>query len=219
MDTSLFLNYSTHRKCFLCKEYIILEKQYDEIIFYKKNFNHIGCLQKKLETKKIGKLTSDEISNIIHELKKETEDHTYNIIIKNHLFKYLCLHYNVIMLPTYIFTKMEQIFTGTFRNMNKAIPPQHLLDMFQRRQYQLDKIYHKEKLDGNALINYDLAVLIGKYNNYLDWIERDRKEKTEIVSFLEEKKINISEVTGNIKNNRIQKEKEKIDLLDEDEEN
>lgn len=191
IDKSILLNYTTMRKCTECKEYIQLEKyikyekEEDEFLYYKEKLYHCGCLKKKLESKKIGKMSDEDIIILIDGLRDESYNHSMNVICRNHLYKYLMEHYDVIMLPTYIYTKMEQLFTGTYKNMTKPMKCEHILDMFQRRQSQLDKIYHKEKLDGISRINYDLAVLIGKYNNYLEWIEKSKTEVVKTEAFIE----------------------------------
>jgi hypothetical protein len=105
---------------------------------------------------------------------------------------------------------MEQIFKGEYKNMSSPIPPEHILDMFQRRQGYLDKIYHKEKMDGVSRINYDLAVLISKYNGYLEWIEKSNKEEVSTIALVEKRKINISNIPT-------RKETKFIDLLDGEE--
>lgn len=183
MDKSILLNYTTMRKCFLCKDYLTLETS-QEYIYYKDKLYHISCLKIKLNNKKVGKLSEDEINKLIDGLKEESESRAWNLMIKNHLYKFLMEKYNVIMLPTHIYTKMEQIFTGEYKNMTKPIKPEHLLDMWQRKQSYLDKIWHKEKLDGVSLINYNLQVLISKYNDYLLWIEKTKSdnEKSQIKS-------------------------------------
>ncbi len=197
IDKSILLNYTTMRKCTECKEYIQLEKfiKYekveDEFIYYKDKLYHCECLKKKLKNKKIGKMSDEDIVILIDGLRDESYNHSINLVIKNHLYKYLMDHYNVVMLPTYIYTKMEQIFTGSFRGMNKAIPVNDLFDMFIRKQHFLDNIYHKEKLDGVARINYDTQVLVSKYNDYVNWKEKSRIEKSQEILKMEDKKQDI----------------------------
>ncbi len=191
IDKSILLNYTTIRKCTECKEYIQLEKfiKYekveDEFIYYKDKLFHCGCLKKKLKSKKIGRMSDEDIIVLIDGLRDESYNHAMDVLVRNHLYKYLMDHYDVIMLPTYIYTKMEQLFTGTYKNMTRPMKASHILDMFQRKQSQLDKIYHKEKLDGISRINYDLAVLIGKYNNYLEWIEKSKTDVVKTEEFIE----------------------------------
>lgn len=215
MNKTILLNFKTMRKCFQCKEFITLEESFDSVIYYKNNFFHEKCLREKLCNKKVGKLCKDDCDNLLNQLREDTINKLENIIYKNHLYKYLMQHYDVVMFPNYIYQKLEKIFIGEYKNMSRNIPPAHLLDMFQRKMEYLDKLYHKEKLDGVARVNYDLAVLIGKYNGYLEFIEREKQEIVETVEFLKKKKINISTISR--KENKINNNSD-VDLLESDEE-
>jgi hypothetical protein len=176
----------------------------------------MGCLGHKLTTKKIGRVSEEETNELINGLKEETEKHAFELMIKNHLYKYLQSHYEVVSLPTYIYQKMEDIFNGNWKDMSQPIPACHLLDMFLRRQSDLDKIYHKSKLDGVARINYDLAVLIGKYKGYLDWLGKSRQETEQTAKYVEttqKKNINFDDLSKQAK-----KTEPKKDLFEDEEE-
>jgi hypothetical protein len=115
------------------------------------------------------------------------------------------------MLPTYVYQKMEGIFNGTWKDMSCPIPPEHLLDMFQRKQDWLNKIYHKDNIDGIGRINYDLSVLIGKYRSYLDWLgKKEIENKQAQNSSIVNERLTEVVATNNIKKNE-------IDIFDEDE--
>ena len=54
--------------------------------------------------------------------------------------------------------------------------------MWCRKSQYLNKIYINniskgKKINGIALVNYDLAVLMSKYDDYLKWIEKNKSEK------------------------------------------
>lgn len=194
MDKNLLLHYKTMRKCFHCKEFISLEDEYDGVIYYLKNLYHIDCLKRKLVNgKKMGK-TEEEFSEIILEFLDSSRIHMDNIIYKNHLYKYLMDKYNTVMLSHNIYTKFEEIFTGNFKNMNKPIPPEHILDMWLRQQKFLDGIWTKNKLSGSEKINYDMSVLVNKYNSYLEWIEKGKTKLSEVRLFNQTEKINIENI-------------------------
>src|SRR6202142_106017 len=129
MDKSILLNYTTMRKCVVCKCYVTLEKDEGLYSYYKEKLYHNSCLKSKLMGKKIGKLSDEEVEKLFIDLKEESEKHSWNIIVKNHFYKYLMDSYHLIILPTYIYQKMEQIFSGQYRNMTTPIPPYHLFDM------------------------------------------------------------------------------------------
>ena len=212
IDRSILLKYKTMRKCFSCKQFICLEEEWNsenKIIHYMKGVYHRECLKKEMLKSKRVKRNEGEVELEIDRLVRDSDLLLYGIVVKNHLYKFLYDSYSIVLLPNYIFVKLEEIFKGEFRGMTKKIPPEHLLEMFERQQKFLDNIYHKEKLNGVQRINYDLAVLIAKYPGFLDWKARETKEDSQIVAMVEKKKIDFSNVQ--------QKNENKFtDLLDEE---
>lgn len=171
----------TTRKCFHCKDYITLEKEYYNVAHYKDSFYHRICLIEVLKKKK--KLTDEEIEKILFSV--DSIKHTFNVIIKNNLYLWLMKEYDVVMLSNHIYTKFEQIFTGTFKNMAYPIPPEHLLDMWQRQIHVLKKMYHNPPIEGVNRINYDASVLISKYPSYLNWLSKSKIEAKQTEQYIE----------------------------------
>lgn len=212
IDKSILLKYKTMRKCFACKEFICLEDEWNDenkIIHYTKGVYHRECLKKEMLKSKRVKKTEDEVELEIDRLVKDSDLLLYGVVVKNHLYKYLYDSYSIVLLPNYIFVKLEEIFKGEYKNMSKKIPPEDILEMFERQQKFLDGIYHKESLNGVQRINYDLAVLIAKYPKFLDWKARESKDDSQIVAMVEKKKIDFSNVQQKNENNF-------TDLLDEE---
>lgn len=198
------------RKCHLCKEYITIEDEWDNIVHYScetKSNNgvyHLNCFVSLFNKNKFKK-ENRQLDEILNESEKEL----YNLVCKNHLYKWWAEKYDIILLPNYIFTKTEEIFKGVWKEMSKPIPPEHLLDMFIRQQNYLDKIYHKTELNGVARINYDLAVLIAKYPAYLKFLEREKQNEIQVINILDTKKIDFNNISK-------KKEVKQLDLLEEE---
>jgi hypothetical protein len=199
VDKSLLLNFKTMRKCQLCKEYVCIESDWDSILYSGKGAWHIECFRKDLLKKNKSKKSMNEIELLVNHIRDESQLILFNLVIKNHLYKYLAEHYRVILLPNYFFTKAEQIFTGEWKDMSRPIYPEHLLEMFIRQQGFLDRIYHKEKMDGTSRINYDLAVLISKYPKFLEWKEKTKIETKISMDRLEEEKSTLVPIKMNDK--------------------
>ena len=201
IDKSILLHYKTMRKCIVCREYITIEEEWvlGSIFHYKdgtktnQGIYHKKCLVGFLRKKKYKNvdIADESIFEEIEDKVKDSDLEIYNLVCKNHLYKYLMSHYDVVMFSSGIYTKMEQIFTGEWRNMSKPIPPHHLLEMFERQAKYLDGIYHKERLNGVQRIQYDLAVLIAKYNGFLDWKEKAKEQIESAQSFVDDKKPDI----------------------------
>ena len=63
--------------------------------------------------------------------------------------------------------------------MSFGIPPEHLLDMWKRKIDMLNGIASRNTTKGKSMnadqrINYDLSVLVNKYDSYLKWLEKQR---------------------------------------------
>jgi hypothetical protein len=90
--------------------------------------------------------------------------------------------------------------------------------MWQRKKQELDKLYNYnqqkgKELDRSSRINYDLAVLLSKYDSFLEW-----KEKEKVL----EQTINIDKAYDQISlpkinniNGHEQIDKEFADILDD----
>lgn len=205
------MGYTTSRKCQQCKENIILEKEMENVLYYGEGkMFHKVCLEKKLLSNKRRKFTKEDIEILISDSFEESVGKIENLIVKNHLYKYLMEHYEIVSFPNYIYTKLEEIFLGKYRDMRMPVPPHHILDMFLRQVDFLDNIYHKTKLNGVSRVNYDIAVLLAKYPTYLDWLGRKESEekKVEAYSLVDEKLTNLVSSSTY--------EREKIKVEDED---
>lgn len=220
------------RKCADCKkEFNIFEND-----FIKENgkYYEIDCYKNKLIKKglskeDVNKILSDLISiNRIEKeklIKKQKDIINKQIASKkreinrkdnlNNLINYFKEVYDVSVFPSYFYSKLAEINRGTFKGVSLGIPYEDLLDMFKRKQKDLNRIatnnYNKGKeITGLKRINYDIAILISKYDNYLSW--KNKKKLLEVENKIdnEEKiKINYSKLSNNINKN-----KEEIDISD-----
>ena len=108
----------------------------------------------------------------------------------------MCEKYEVTNIPKHIFIKLNSIYSGTFRGMNTSISPEELLDMWERKMSYLNKVADGNKTKGNEMnsaqrINYDLSILINKYDSYKKW-----KESQKILEYETASKINDNNLLG-----------------------
>ena len=71
----------------------------------------------------------------------------------------------------------EVITNGKLEGMTKPIPPEHMYDMWVQKSNYLDKLNMQniskgKKIEGYLRVNYDLSVIISKYDDYLKWLDR-----------------------------------------------
>jgi hypothetical protein len=188
MDKTILLNFSTMRKCGDCHKYITLEKELDNVAYKGKVLYHVDCLKKKMLSKKGSKLSVGDIDVLVEDLRLDGVSHVEELIYKRHLYGYLMQCYDVVDFSRRVYTKMEQIFLGNFKNMSKKIPPEHLLGMWQKQRIRsiLDKNFRA--LSHEDKFHYDLAIVIKEYPSYMEWLGKKITDDKKIAEqFTEEK--------------------------------
>jgi hypothetical protein len=130
---------------------------------------------------------------------------------RNILFDYLQNKYSITKMPKQLFIKLSNIFNGKLQGLNKPIPPEHMYDMWQRKSSYLDKVHASniikgKKMEGYIRLNYDLAIIISKYDDYLAWLDRQKslavdneklKENVEVTKVLYKQNIQPSKQDNN----------------------
>lgn len=183
-------------KCPHCKNEIVLED--DEVLYYgtekNKNFYHRDCLIDKMTSRKRGKLLPENIDSFVNEIIRETINMKNFVIDKERLERWIHEHYGIVVLPKYFIAKLEKIYDGFYEGITEPISPKDILDMWNRQvkygnlaKIRANNIRRGIKLDGIDLINYELAVLLNKYDSYKKWkrkvaMNKARRESHEILT-------------------------------------
>lgn len=174
------------RKCGCCGEVLNINKStIGELIYYEKKTYHKDCfanLCKESSSPTSRKRNKDKWANALKNIeliRQSSVEHFKPLIVKDSLFKFIVNNYHPSDIPTYLWMKFDSIFDGTYKNMGRCIPPNHLLDMWERKMPDLQKMHNKMELEGKELdpiqqVNYDLAVIVNKYDSYLRWLEKKR---------------------------------------------
>lgn len=212
------------RKCTRCKEYFDIFE--NDFIKEKNRFFDIECYKQKELKKGVSlEVIEEAIAVFLEQTKLEKAQREQELLqraenslrskqlennraeYKELFITYLKETYGMVELPKTIYSKIALINSGNFKNLNVAIPYEHLLDMFKRKQKYLTKIYMHNVSKGKEMtpsqrLNYDIAVIINKYDDYLNWLnkqkvlESNNETKKEIK--VDYSKLNIS--TKNTKN-------------------
>ena len=103
---------------------------------------------------------------------------------KKELYDFLQEKYRVTKLPKQFFIKMANIFNGKLKGLLKPIPPEHMYDMWIRKSNYLDKVNMNniskgKKIEGYLRLNYDLAIILSKYEDYLSWLDKQKALSSE----------------------------------------
>lgn len=215
------------RKCFICKR----EFDINEVDYLKdKNYIEAECYIDK-ELKK--GLSIDVIQEKIRVIKeamkieedlkreKELEKEKNKLLAKQNeaernknredFLSYLREEYDVSSFSKLFYIKLAEINNGTYKGMSEGISYEDLLFMFKRKQTYLNKVNDKNKsigklIKGISRINYDLAIIIGLYDEYKEW-----KRKKSILQ-------SSNEIAKEESNNTIQIDYSKINTIKSSEE-
>ena len=181
---------SIKRKCGCCGEYLYINKNnIDDAIYYDKKTYHSSCFINMCEKRSANKRVDISqkwkwIYNHIELIKNDTYSHLMNSIEKDEVFQFIKDAYDLTIVPTTVWQKLSNIYDGTFKGMSTGIPPSDLLDMWRRKIDMLNGIAKKNEVKGihmqpDQRLNYDLTILVNKYDSYLKWKEKQKILQTE----------------------------------------
>ena len=188
------------RKCSICKDPIYINDTNEDFFITLKNetksYTHTTCYIEKQTTKKRSPKTVEECQEYIEQCRQNTKVIEKKKSTKNELYEFLFDMYDISYFPQYFYIKMDSVYKGTMKNLNKPVPPEDLLDMWKQKRNYLDKVAEQNRKKGNEIsgvnrVNYDLAILLSKYDSYLKWKEQ---QKIAIAELDESKKRSIEKI-------------------------
>ena len=177
------------RLCCECKKKIEFDRgNYQQIIRFEKQYYHHDCFLNACErkSKKTNALPKwGKALDCIDTIKAETSQFLEREFCKDDIFKFIVTNYDIMVVPPNIFTKLEDIYNGRWKGLACCIPPEDMLDMWQRKMDYLIKVKMKnvtlgKEMDAAQQINYDISVLINKYDSYLKWKEQNKIIEQEV---------------------------------------
>lgn len=184
------------KKCSYCKNEINIREECSDIFIERpkntNNFYHKNCYIKKELSKKLNKKTEEEIKQYIEENNDMIQNYLMEMICKCDLNEFIKEMYQFNSVPTSVYTTLEEVYQGRYKGMNKPIQVSDLLDMWVQKKNYLLKVAEDNRRKGKDLngfiqFRYDLAILVNKYDKYLEFkrkqrlaIEEEQKRKEEI---------------------------------------
>ena len=203
------------RKCAICKSYIYIEKDINGFIIENNKYIHINCYIQNKSNLKRNAWTIEQCQNKINELKEKTQKEISNRTIRKKVTDWIFKTYEISFLPTYFYTKLDSVYNGTYKGLSKPVPPEDLLDMWQRKINYLNNVAINNKTNGKGMdnsgrVNYDLAIILNKYDSYLEWKKEQEIIKNDILKRANEEKnaVNYNNIISSSKE-YINKEKNK----------
>ena len=191
------MDIKTTRKCKFCHKQIVLEDK--KSVLFKKAYFHDDCFVTKLTTAK-RKAVSEEVAlEISRQLKILCEPIVKDIIIKNHLYKWLQQSYDVVVIPNYFFQKMEDVFQGNYKGLSEKISPEDVYYIWRKRKSEYDKTndYQRTRgkiIEGIGRLSYDLAIVVSQYDSYKKWKEKQKVDKKIIGELIGQEKIDYDKI-------------------------
>lgn len=194
---------SITRKCNLCKKDIDITDGNEDFFCTVSGvktkvtkYMHSECYIKYATNLKRNKKTIDECNDYIKKCKTENIEYERKDKEKIReykkrcaLYDYLFDFYGISFFPKSFYTRMDSVFKGEYKGLNREISPTDLLEMWQQKKSYLQAVAEKNSKTGNEIsgmshIYYDLAILLSKYDSYLKWKEKQKnalvdKEKRE----------------------------------------
>ena len=195
---------------------------YDNVIFFDRKYYHKDCFISMCERKSSKKNTLpkwkdalNNLNNISLDTKTMLDDCYYKDDVCNLILEF----YDLTVITSRIFEKLDAIYSGTFKGLSKGIPPHDLYDMWVRKKTYLLKTREINIAKGKVFspeqqVIYDLSILVNRYDNYLKWKEQQNilAQKNETESKI------IADITlhSSISNTNINKHNNKNDENDID---
>ena len=202
------------RKCAVCEKALSTKNKENlgHILRYKGKYYHTECFTALAESR-VAKNNSYSASwqTALNNIDALIEDARLAITVKvktDPLNDYLLINYDVGSLSSRFWSTINDIGNGVYRHKKcKAISCDVLLDMWKHYQKYLNDVntWNKSKgnnIDGEGRVNYDLAILMGKYSEYIKIkAKRDAEEAERQLRQKEVVKIDYNKIKSEHKTN------------------
>jgi hypothetical protein len=191
-----------HKKCSICKEFMSLELEKNDIV-WNKTYMHFNCYVQKEFNKRGNKLSEEQVKDKIKKIQQENENHVFSALLKDSFYRWIQQSYGIVSIPTYFFQKIDSVITGEYKGLTSGICLEDLFDMWKRKKQELDKIAMNNVSKGNGMDNvmrlgYDLAILVNKYDSYLKWKNKQKLLINQIEEENKEQKIDFNKINKTI---------------------
>jgi hypothetical protein len=212
---------SKQAKCCVCGGYInfltIDIEHNKDILYYQKRYYHKDCLFQNRTKLKKGAWTQEKWDKEYPIILKQTKQYMSKPIYEKRFYSFLSKNYDIVTFSKRFCMKINQLQKGTYPHLLTVMPIEDLFDMWQQKINFLNKIYAKNKnngkiMNGEQRLNYDLAILINKYDSYLAWKQRKKENQEKIKQEYENKQNQIDYSKIPIKTQKVSKNNSSNDI-------
>lgn len=178
-------------KCAICDGLIDIEHDSD-YVFYVNRYYHSSCFVQKRTSSKRNPWTEQQCIDYIEAQRNEREQKAKLACVKDDFFCWIMEYYGITVIPTYFFKKIADVFSGKYKGLSAPIPVEDVFDMWKRKANYLTKVYLNNQSNGKSMtadqrLNYDLAILLNKYDSYLAWKEETKAAQIEAAERVKER--------------------------------
>jgi len=184
-----------------------IDTDYDEYLKDEKGkYYHVDCYRQHLRKRK--KMNEEDIELKVEERIEISKIEVLENEKKREFLNWVMDFYDG-SLPTYFLKKLQMVREGTYEGLREPIDYETLTDIYSYMANYLNKIAAKKKLKSAQRMNYDLAVVIGNYNDYKAFKERQKKNSVDKVEIDKH-----TAVTEKVKKAEKIKKKDEFDITD-----
>lgn len=173
------------RKCNFCDKVgkKTVDIMSDDCVKFDGKYAHINCYKNHLVTRKKCKLTENEAISEISRLVELNKSHIEDIYYRNALMDIIFKKYEITAVSTFFYKKLDDINNGDYKGILKnGISNFELYEMYSNEKLlrKLDNIAFKNNVRQDERPNYDLAVVINEYPNYVKFKQRSMDSREEV---------------------------------------
>lgn len=152
-----------------------IDTETDNVIRYKKKYYHHDCFVEHMSQKE---KSEEEIYEIIAECQREQEDIIKENAEKDSFFTWIMDFYDSNVIPEYFMMKIHHVRIGKYKGLREPIDYVTLLDIYQHMERYLRKLSMKKEFAGiGQHMTYDLAVVVGNYEDYKRYKQKQELNK------------------------------------------
>ncbi|MBC5688090.1 hypothetical protein H8S37_03970 [Mediterraneibacter sp. NSJ-55] len=188
-------------ECFkkLCDDGIVKKSKkwmnaHDNIEIYRKNARDNICeaLKKKRNS-----------ASLISTMRDSLTSYAATIFAEYDVNNLIRANYNLQDVSVFYMRYLQPLYKGESKKyVSVKIPPVHLLEMWRTKLPYLTKLYQKQVAKGKEFsevgrVVYDLSILVNKYEDFLEWKEKQRALEYE-KTIIENTPINVKNIKPSV---------------------
>ncbi|UUV25971.1 MULTISPECIES: hypothetical protein [Lysinibacillus] len=156
-----------------------IDTEKDSYLKINGRYYHEECFRNELIKK--GKMSKEEIDNMIIGCQLEQRKDKLLAISKNRFYEWIKEHYQV-TLPNYYCMRIDKITQGRDERVYGSISYDEFLEMYSMLvNYLAKQTLNKKFKNTSQRMNYELAIVISKYEDYKNYKEKLEEKNYQVV--------------------------------------